>query len=411
MKDRSSQEFKLGGRKGVALIMVLTVIVILTVVSVEFQYESRVYMQTVSNFRDKVRARYLAKSALNFTRLIFHLQGTVDTMIKQFWKKNPPKIQLWQLIPVDSDLARAIAGGMFSMAEQESMFGDTVLGAGLEDEDSVASQQAEELNKSLNLSETTGFGEFEGHFHAEITDEERKINVNVRPNNYTEVNLMRAEMESLLGPAKFNPLFENPQEDDQYYDRQEIINSIIDWIDPDNTRQGFETGDESSRYDHLDDTYQSKNHMFDTLDEVQLVAGINDRFWRLFSDNLTIYRTNKININTANVEVIRALLEQYLEPPIPQEEEMKKIIDQIMDFRVQNAGFWNETAFVNFITRGPELFLELKNGSKGRKNLLKNITVESKIFTIKASGDINGVMTTAKVVMKKDGTLLYYREE
>jgi len=410
MVDRTKQDAP-GGRKGVALIMVLTVVVILTVVSVEFQYESRVYIQTVSNFRDKVKTRYLARSAIEFTRLIFHLQATVDTMIKQFWKNNPPKIQLWQLIPIDSDLARAVAGGIFSMQENESMFEDTVLGAGLDDEESKASKQAEDLNTALSFGESEGFGEFEGHFHAEIVDEERKINVNVRPNNYKEVNLMKAELENLLSPVKYNPLFENPQEDGQYYDRQEIIHSILDWIDPDNTRSGFETGDESSRYDHLEDTYQVKNHMFDTLDEVQLVAGINDRFWRLFSENLTVYRTSKININTAGVEVIRALLEQYLEPPLPIEEEMKRIIDQIMDFRVQNAGFWNERAFVNFLTKGPELFLEIKGGSKGRGNLQKAVTVESKVFTIKATGDINGVLTTTRVVMKKDGKLLYYREE
>ena len=400
----------LGGRKGVALIMVLTVVVILTVVSVEYQYESRVYIQTVSNFRDKLRARYMAKSAIEFTRLILYLQGTVDTMIKRFWKNNPPKIQLWQLIPIDSDLARAVAGGMFSMQEQESLLSNTVLGAGLDEEDSAAQKTADDFN-AISFGESEGFGSFEGHFHAEIKDEESKINVNVRPNNQREVQLMKAELERLFSPVKNNPLFENPDRHGQYHDRQEIIHAIIDWIDPDNNRSGFETGDESSRYDFLDEPYPSKNHMMDTMEELQLVAGIDDRFWRMFSDSLTVYRTAKININTAGVEVLRALLEQHLEPPIPPEDEMFRIIDQIMDFRLQNGGFWNERAFVNFLTGGPELVLELKGGARGKSKLKKAVTVESRLFTIKASGDINDVMTTIKAVVNKNGQLLYYREE
>ena len=41
----------------------------------------------------------------------------------------------------------------------------------------------------------------------------------------------------------------------------------------------------------------------------------------------------------------------------------------------------------------------------------KAVTVESRLFTIKASGDINDVMTTIKAVVNKNGQLLYYREE
>ncbi len=408
---RNSRREALQGRKGVALIMVMTVIVILTVISVEFQYESRVYLQTTANFRDRTRAYYLARSAIDFTRLIFYLQNTVDTMIRRFWKKNPPNIQLWQMIPIDSDLARAVAGGMFSMQDQESVFKDTVLGAGLDDEESQASKQAQTIDEALSFGQAEGFGEFDGHFHAEIIDEDSKINIAIRPGNYQEVNLMKAELERLFSPVKYNPLFENPDQHGQYHDRQEIISAIIDWIDSDTQRSGFESGDESSRYDYLDEPYPSRNHLFDSLDELQMVSGIDDRFWRLFSDTFTIYRTSKINVNTCGIEVMRALLEQYLEEPLPGESEMQRIIDEIMDFRLQNGGFWNEKAFINFLTKGPELVLELKGGSSGASALKRLITVESGVFTIKAQGDINEVLRTIKVVMTKDSQLLYYREE
>lgn len=409
-KNRNEKPDPIRTRKGVALIMVLTVVVILTVVSVEFQYESRVYMQTTGNFRDRLRAKYLARSAIEFTRLLLYLQGTVDQMIKRFWKKNPPNIQLWQMIPVDSDLARAVAGGMFSMQDEQSLFKNTVAGAGLDDDDSMATKQADQMN-TLAFDKAEGFGDFEGHFHADIIDEESKININIRPGNFSERKMMKSELERLFSPAKYNPFFENPDENGEFHDRQEIINAIVDWIDPDDQRSGFESGDESSRYDFLDDKYPSKNHLFDSLNELQLVAGIGDRFWRLFADSLTVYRTKKININTCGPEVMRALLEQYLEKPLPQENEMQSNIDKIMDFRIQNSGFWNEDGFINFITGGPELFLELEHGARGKTNLRKAITVSSGTFLIKAEGDINGVMVTLRTVMTKSGQMLYYREE
>jgi len=398
----------LRGRKGVALIIVLTVVVILTTISVEYQYESRVYLQSTGNFRDRTRSLYLAKSAIEFTRLIFYLQNTVDQMIRRFWSKNPPNIQLWQIIPIDSDMAKAVAGGMFGAEEQEGLLSNTLLGG---KPDAEGKREENKDFKPISFGTAEGFGEFEGHFHADIVDEESKINVNIRPGNSKEVNIMKAELERLFSPQKYNPLFENPDRHGQYHDRQEIIAAIVDWIDPDDQRSGFEAGDESSRYDYLDDRYPSKNHLFDSLDEVQLVSGIDDRFWRFFGESLTVYRTSRININTCGVEVLRALLEQFIQEPLPNEQEMQRIIDAIMDFRLQNGGFWNEDGFINYITGGPEVVLELKDGASGKTALRNLITVNSGVFTVKAIGEINGVSRTIKVVMTKKGNLLYYREE
>jgi len=405
--DRHENNDALKGQRGVALIMVLVVITILTVVTVEFQYESRVYLRLAGNARDEMRAHYLANSAMAFTQLILYFQTTVDQMIAKFWKNNPPNIQLWQLIPIDSDLARAVAGGMFSMQEQQSLFDDTTIGGMNEENQEEVNEQA----AGLTFGEAEGFGSFEGHFQATVEDEERKINLNIRPGNSAEKEGMKKALLSLIEPVQYDILFENPDKYGQYHDRNEIINAIVDWIDPDNIMEGFDSGDEASRYEYLEEPYPSRNHFFDTLDEVQLVSGIDDRFWNFFSDSLTIYRTKKININTCNPEVMRSLLYQYLAEPLPQEAEMTTIIDKIMAFRLESGGFWNEDGFINYITLGPDLILEIKGDTNGKRALRNAITVKSEMFTIKAEGDINGVYRHIKIVMKKDGTLLYYREE
>lgn len=402
-------------RRGVALVMVLFVVTILTVVSVEFQYESRVYLQTTANFRDRLRAQYLGRSALQITRLLLYFQTSVDQMIKQYFKTNPPNIQLWQMIPIDSDLARALAGGFFAAQDAKDQQQKAVGGTAGEANPDTKAAKEEAVAKSGDGSKPfgagEGFGEFEGHFHSDVTDEESKINLNVRPGVVKEANLLRGALERLFAPVKYNPLFENADKWGRFHDREEIINSILDWIDPDTQRAGVEGGDEASRYDFLEDRYVSKNHFFDSLEEIQLVAGIDDRFYKLFADSLTIYRTTKINVNTCGPEVMRALLEQYLAQPLPGENEMQRILDTIMDFRVQNSGFWNEQAFVNFLTQGPELTLEFANGAAGKTALQQNITVSSGIFMVKAEGDVNGVMQSIKAIVTKKGALLYYRIE
>src|ERR1700738_4000409 len=64
--------------RGVALILVLTVIAILTSIGVDFSYNSRVSLKLAENARDGMRAYYLARSAVNLSRLLLHYQKQLD---------------------------------------------------------------------------------------------------------------------------------------------------------------------------------------------------------------------------------------------------------------------------------------------------------------------------------------------
>jgi len=58
--------------RGVALILVLVTIAILTSIGVDFSYSSRVSLKLAENLRDETRAEYLARSAINLGRLLLH---------------------------------------------------------------------------------------------------------------------------------------------------------------------------------------------------------------------------------------------------------------------------------------------------------------------------------------------------
>ncbi len=393
----------LRGRKGIALVMVLSVIIILTTVTLQLQYESRVYVTTVTNFRDDTKAYYMCQSALQFTEMLFALQSSVDKMLKKWGKNMNINIQLWQIIPVDSGLAMAVADGAFGGNEQDSIMAST--GMFGSNEDGQAEDKASDMTP-LTFGKTEGFGNFDGEFRAEIEDEERRINLNVKTGSKKELTAFQTTLEKLFEPTIYNPLFENPDKYGNYHDRQEIISALIDWIDADNVRYGFQSGDEASRYDFLEDKYPSKDSYFDSMDEVQLVSGIDDRFWRLFKDQFTVYRTDKININTCGPEVMRSLLMQVLDP-VPDEQRLQVITDEVMNFRTTNFGFTSEEHFLNFLTQGPELTETLGN----RKSAKKLITIKSGTFRVLATGQVNDVTKTVNVIMKQNGTLLYYREE
>ena len=68
------------GERGVALLMVVTAIALLTAVAVEFSYHAAASRRDwpPTRARDELRAYYLARSAVNIGRLVLHFQKQVD---------------------------------------------------------------------------------------------------------------------------------------------------------------------------------------------------------------------------------------------------------------------------------------------------------------------------------------------
>jgi general secretion pathway protein K len=64
--------------RGAALLVAITAVAIVTAVAVDLAYNTRVSLQTAANSRDELRATYLAKSAVNMSRLVLHFQQQLD---------------------------------------------------------------------------------------------------------------------------------------------------------------------------------------------------------------------------------------------------------------------------------------------------------------------------------------------
>lgn len=117
-----------------------------------------------------------------------------------------------------------------------------------------------------------------------VEDEESKVNINT----FSPEVLLR------LPPLS------------EFSNRDEIVDSIIDWRDPDsNPRQN---GGEEEYYSHRAVPSHCKNRFFDLLDELSLIKGLQESFnISAFMDTLTVNSNGRVNINTAPLRVLTSL--------------------------------------------------------------------------------------------------------
>ncbi|NOZ88144.1 MAG: general secretion pathway protein GspK [Deltaproteobacteria bacterium] len=384
-------------QRGVALLLVVTTIVMLTSATMEFAYGSKVELDLAGNARDRVRAEFLARSAIEFSRVIIHIQKTV---IDRFKKQLPFPIQLWKIVPIDSDLAAAYFSSISRGQDREDQRGQG--GQEIKEEDTEAGQ-LDSLSTGIKR-----FGDFKGRFFANVEDEDGKINVNMAQFK-TQQKQFRELMLMLMAPAKYNFLFEHPDKDGNFTDREELIASIVDWVDPDDERSGPEGGHEDSRYSTLDDPYASKNAPFDTLQELHMVRGVNDEFMHIFGKRLTVWGKT-INVLTADAPTIAALLRFGLphDDPLQSPSADSKVLELAYEF----VALRNQELLVNSLKDFVDFF-KTEGLTLNQAKIARVAGVDSSVFKIKAVGEVGRARVRITAVIDASqvpgGRLVYWR--
>lgn len=287
-------------RRGVALILVLSSLTILTVMLSEIQDESSSELGSALEARDAVVAEYAARSAVNLSRLLIASEPTVRKALAQIMNlvmRGAPQIPIWGY--TDRIM------GAFNDAERSESF---------------KSLGGFDLTQGKNLG-MTGAG-----FEISVVDEDSKINVNepARGGAFGQTRLA-AQLIGLMGGPQNDPLFSNRDADGQFSDRQSICAAVIDWTDPDgdayvcdpNNPNAQSAGAEDSFYERLKRPYPRKNAAFDSLGELHKVRGFSDDFWATFVEpdpdrpdkrTLTVWGQGTINVNTANPQTLLAFV-------------------------------------------------------------------------------------------------------
>ena len=419
---------KEGGRRGMALLMVMTSIAVLTAVVVEFAYETHVDVTLAANARDELRAHYMARSATNLSRLVLHFQHQFDAQGAQLGQALAgltggagggaagaagmmPKIQLWKLIPVESGMINMFVGAV----------------AGAPPDDIPLAPSNPKPGAPVPAEGLQMFGTYDGGFSASIEDEESKFNLNRLTVPGAGDKIFPMQLYLLMRDPRWDFLFTEYNSYNERFSREEIIAFIRDWADANETGSAIDRltfqladgfSDEQAPYTKYRPTYEPKNARFDTVAELYQVAGITDRFMAAFGDRFTVFSdiNSKVNINTddplqqyANILIAA---ENPDHPALSDPAVIETIVQQLDLVRM----------FGGFLGMSVQQFVAVVQaaGIPVRPEILHNpaqneyLGDKSETFRITAvgqAGDVTRRITTVVRYDDKLGKLLYWRED
>ncbi len=271
--------------------------------------------------------------------------------------------------------------------------------------DSLQEDWADEENLAGLLAETP-FDQ--GQLNVKILDELGKIQINAlvqfpegRQFNGNQRKLWERFADQLLSLYE---LLDDTEAGLVDTDPLTIINSIKDWLDSgdDDAITGL-SGAESDYYEELDPPYACKNGPFDHLSEIGLVQGVTPEIFNGLGGSaglanyVTVYGANeiqdkkfsfpgKININTAELAVLSALLES----------DDTDFAQLLVDYREAVSGmqYTNDLTNINWYKNVP--------GFAGITIDPELITVSSNVFRIVATAELNEIRTTTTAVVRRE---------
>jgi general secretion pathway protein K len=395
--------------RGIALILVLTSITLLTVFLTQLQEETSSELAAALSERDALRAEYYARSAVNLGRLLIATEPQIRKDVSFIFlllnpKGQAPQIPVWEF----TDLVL----GPFNDAVGSQQFLATIGGDPM---------------TAKNIGLTGG-----GRWELSIVDEDAKIDLNTAAQNSFAANeLLGRQLLGLFLPTADDALFQGRDGDGQFSDRQTICSALVDWVDSDpsgnetqypcqpNNTSNVSTGPEDNFYQMVGLPYLRKNAAFDSLDEARLVRGMSDDIWATFVDPepenpkkrvMTVWGQGEVNINAASAQTLLAIAcgaapdAELCNDPL----QMQAFIMIVTMGKSMTMGmplFGSPKDFIDLMggkgTLGPLLTQPPFNIKpitfKDPKSLQKSLRTNSKRFSIYADGIVPGYKRTTKV--------------
>lgn len=400
--------------RGIALVLVLGAITVLTVFLTQLQEETSSELASALSERDALKAEYFARSAINLSRLLIASEPEVSKSVAPIMmllnpKGAPPQIPVWEF----TDLVL----GPFNDAAGSQSFLSSIGG---------------DATTAKNIGIAGG-----GRFELSIVDEDAKINLNLAAQNViADRERLAEQILGLMISPDDNELFDGRDADGQFTDRQTVCGALIDWADSETSGNELQyncdphaqnasaSGPEDNFYQTIGLPYRRKNAAYDSLDEARLVRGVSDDFWATFIDPepdnpkkrvMTVWGQGSVNINSANAQTILALVcgQQFTVEP--------EMCPQSANFDPQQMA-----TFIMGITLGksmtfglplfntPQSFIDMMGGKgplgtilaglnvkpvtfKDNKAVKSSLAIKSHRFSIYADGIVPGYKRTTKV--------------
>lgn len=258
-------------QRGIAMLVALSAVLIMTFLAVEVGYNTAVELAVGVTQMDRLKAYYLARSGVKISLLRIKVYKTVMKKFGTVAGKDKNLLEMIWSFPLVWPPTAAQSMGLVDKEELGKIVKDSII---------------------------------EGSFMSTIEPEGNKI-----------------DLTDLISPSKilressYNQLLQiikNKIEDDDNWANtnrglkaEEIINNIADWMDEDTS--SLNGGDESSYYNGFDQKVKPSNRPLKTLNELHMVSGVTDEIYNLLLPRVTLYGIKGINVNSASKEVLRSI--------------------------------------------------------------------------------------------------------
>jgi general secretion pathway protein K len=273
----------LANERGVALVITLFVIALVTVLVLEYHFDASVEIELAANYADNMQAHHLALSGVSFARALLLRDDDADDGMQDMWYSMslvPACFPPQQLL---SMAAEGGAGGAIFLDRPD---------------DEPIQERAHDGRGCVSLR---------------IVDEQSRLPINaLMPQNKD------ADANPIWRPI-FEAFFVNFEID------EDVLAALIDWIDTDD-EPGDIGGAERTHYAGLEHAYEPPNKQMRSLAELRQIRGFDyETLAKLFPGRLpealadidlgsnrylTVYgdgQKAKVNLNTADEEVLRVL--------------------------------------------------------------------------------------------------------
>ncbi|MFN2547925.1 MAG: type II secretion system minor pseudopilin GspK [Myxococcales bacterium] len=320
-------------------------------------------------------------------------------------------IRLWEILPIDSNAFGALmAGNVEGLSTEKPSETQPIPAAGGD-------------------KATHSFGSFDGSFNARIVDENSRINVQGLDGIGGAPLATLIQLRAMMSDPKYDFIFDEEDANRDRVRRDDVILAMKDWIDIDETGSAFDPTnptqfvngftDENAAYDRYEPRYKAKNSRFDSLDELYMVRGVNDRFMAAFGDRLTIWPdiNAKLNINTNDPQQMLTnilIAAQNPNDPALRDPRLLQTILQEIQLRKMFSFFGMSAQDFVSILQANRIRLRPEIDPKINGNASTFFGSTSDTFRITATGRVGRIEKKVTAVIRYDdllGKMLYWKED
>lgn len=282
-------------KKGMAMLLVLTSVVILSLIMVELNYNTRIASAISGNYRDETAAYYLARSSVNVALLRIGIASKAKTFEMGGFKLPNDVISMIITLPF-----------IFPPPVELLAMGNA------ENADLGMKDTLEKIKTDTNIASV-------GYFDHNISSMDTALNINAITLSENSISAFKEQMKSYYAIKV--------QKDESFahrwpiekYDR--VLNNVIDWIDSDTlSRNG---GDENIVYQKKEPVYKPRNYFIPTITELHMVDEMDDELFDFISPMISIFSSGAININHSTADMWKSIDDRLTD------DEIKLLLEKI----------------------------------------------------------------------------------